>query len=151
MGSIISDRRQWKNSTALVVRTGRFTVMPKDDRDILEILKFELDFLEQGGYGRSVRTPWKATSAFQDSLTCINFGDPSRSRPCNDCLLMEFVPAERRSENVPCHHIALDESGETVDTLEAQENQAELEERVKNWLRAAIRRIETERATIGSA
>ena len=125
--------------------------MPKDDRDILEILKFELDFLEQGGYGRSVRTPWKATSAFQDSLTCINFGDPSRSRPCNDCLLMEFVPAERRSENVPCHHIALDESGETVDTLEAQENQAELEERVKNWLRAAIRRIETERATIGSA
>ena len=102
--------------------------MPKDDRDVLEILKFELDFLEQGGYGRSVRTPWKATSAFQDSLTCINFGDPYRSHPCNDCLLMQFVPEERRSETVPCHHIALDESGRTVDTLEAQENQEGLEE-----------------------
>jgi hypothetical protein len=125
--------------------------MPKDDRDILEILKFELDFLENGGYGRSVRTPWKATSAFQDSLTCINFGDPARSHPCNDCLLMQFVPEERRSENVPCHHIALDESGETVDTLEAQQNQADLEERVKNWLRASIKRIQKERATLGHA
>ena len=125
--------------------------MPKDDRDVLEILKFELDFLEQGGYGRSVRTPWKATSAFQDSLTCINFGDPYRSHPCNDCLLMQFVPEERRSETVPCHHIALDESGRTVDTLEAQENQEGLEERVKNWLRVTIKRIEQERATLGSA
>jgi hypothetical protein len=125
--------------------------MPKDDRDILEILKFELDFLENGGYGRSVRTPWKATSAFQDSLTCINFGDPARSHPCNDCLLTQFVPEERRSENVPCHHIALDESGETVDTLEARQNQAELEERVKNWLRATIKRIQKERATLGHA
>ena len=125
--------------------------MPKDDRDILEILKFELDFLEQGGYGRSVRTPWKATSAFQDSLTCINFGDPFRSHPCNDCLLMQFVPEERRSETVPCHHIALDESGQTVDALEAQENQEVLEERVKSWLRVTIKRIEQERATLGSA
>jgi len=125
--------------------------MPKDDRDVLEILKFELDFLEQGGYGRSVRTPWKATSAFQDSLTCINFGDPYRSHPCNDCLLMQFVPEERRSETVPCHHIALDESGQTVDKLEAQENQEGLEERVKNWLRVTIKRIEQERATLGSA
>ena len=125
--------------------------MPKDDRDILEILKFELDFLEHGGYGRSVRTAWKATSAFLDSLTCINFGDPYRSHPCNDCLLMQFVPEERRSETVPCHHIALDESGQTVDVLEAQENQEVLEERVKNWLRVTIKRIEQERATLGSA
>jgi hypothetical protein len=120
--------------------------MPKNDRDILEILKFELDFLEQGGYGRSVRTPWKATSAFQDSLTCINFGDPHRSHPCNDCLLMQFVPEERRSETVPCHHIALDESGQTVDALEARENQEDLEEKVKNWLRVTIKRIKQERA-----
>ena len=31
--------------------------MAKDDRDILEVLKEELDFIEKGGYGRSVRTP----------------------------------------------------------------------------------------------
>ena len=31
--------------------------MQKDERDLLEVLKFELEFLEQGGYGRSPRTP----------------------------------------------------------------------------------------------
>ena len=50
--------------------------MSNDKRDILEVLKFELNFLEQGGYGRSVRTPWKPTSLFQDSVTCMNFNDP---------------------------------------------------------------------------
>lgn len=29
--------------------------MAKDDRDILNALKFELQFLEKGGYGRSPR------------------------------------------------------------------------------------------------
>src|SRR5438309_874303 len=42
--------------------------MAQEKRDILEVLKFELSFLEQGGYGRSVRTPWKPTSVFQDFL-----------------------------------------------------------------------------------
>ena len=27
--------------------------MQKDERDLLEVLKFELEFLEDGGYGRS--------------------------------------------------------------------------------------------------
>ena len=31
--------------------------MAKDDRDMLELLKSELGFIEKGGYGRSVRTP----------------------------------------------------------------------------------------------
>jgi hypothetical protein len=60
---------------------------------------------------------------------------------------MQFVPKERRSENVPCHHIALNDSGDTVDRLECRDNQQELEEKVKNWLRAAIARMERERAS----
>lgn len=120
--------------------------MLKDDRDILEILRFELDFIENGGYGRSVRTPWKPTSIFQDCLTCINFGDPNRTHPCNECLLMDFVPPDRRSESLPCHHIPLNVAGETVARLERRENQQELEEAVKNWLHATIRRLEEERA-----
>ncbi len=55
--------------------------MAKDERDILEILKDELNFIEQGGYGRSVRTPWKPKSAFQDSLTCINLRGPQTYPP----------------------------------------------------------------------
>src|SRR5678816_4323461 len=48
-------------------------LMAKDERDILELLQTELDFLEKGGYGRRVSTPWKPTSAFRESLTCVNY------------------------------------------------------------------------------
>jgi hypothetical protein len=119
--------------------------MPADDRDVLEVLKFELDFIEKGGYGRSVRTPWLPTSIFQDSLTCLNFGDPSRSRPCDECLLMALVPPERRSEKVPCHHIPLTPEGETIDHLERNEPQDVKEEVVKNWLRRMIKILEEAR------
>lgn len=119
--------------------------MAKDDRDILDILKFELDFLENGGYGRSVRTPWKATSLFQDSLSCINFGDPERSRPCDECLLMDFVPSDRRSTDIPCHHIPLTERGETIEVIEQGKSREELEEALKSWLRKTIHQIEVER------
>ncbi len=120
--------------------------MSNDKRDILEVLRFELNFLEQGGYGRSVRTPWKPTSVFQDSLSCINFNDPARPHPCSECLLTDFVPGEALSEGVPCHHIPLTPTGETVDTMERTCNQLETEEALRNWLRATIRRIEQERA-----
>jgi hypothetical protein len=120
--------------------------MANDTRDILEVLKFELNFLEQGGYGRSVRTPWKPTSVFQDSLSCINFNDPERPHPCDECLLHELVPGEYREENVPCHHIPLNAAGETVDTMERQYAQAELEEALRKWLKDTIRRIEQDRA-----
>jgi hypothetical protein len=120
--------------------------MSTDKRDILEVLKFELDFLEQGGYGRSVRTPWKPTSVFQDSLSCINFNDPARPHPCSECLLSDFVPGSCLEESVPCHHIPLNPHGETVDSMERQYTQSELEEAVRNWLIDTIRRIEAERA-----
>src|SRR6185295_15501233 len=80
-------------------------VMSKDDRDILEILKDELDFIEKGGYGRSVRTPWQPKSTFQDSLTCINYADPDHTHPCSECRLIEFVDPEHQREQVPCHFI----------------------------------------------
>lgn len=32
--------------------------MSGDTRNVLDVLKFELNFLEQGGYGRSVHSPW---------------------------------------------------------------------------------------------
>jgi hypothetical protein len=124
--------------------------MSTDKRDILEVLKFELNFLEQGGYGRSVRTPWKPTSVFQDSVSCLNFNDPERPHPCNECFLTDFVPGDAQSESVPCHHIPLNEAGETVDTMERTCNQLELEEALRNWLRATIQRIEQQRAQQGN-
>jgi hypothetical protein len=120
--------------------------MANDGRDILDVLRFELNFLEHGGYGRSVRTPWKPTSVFQDSLSCINFNDPERPHPCMECLLYDMVPEQSREQDVPCHHIPLNVAGETIDTMERQASQVELEEAVKNWLRAKITSIEQERA-----
>jgi hypothetical protein len=120
--------------------------MDKDDRDILSLLQQELDFIEQGGYGRSVRTPWKPQSIFQDSLTCLNFADPARSHPCTECHLVNFVSPEQRAAGVPCHQIPLNEAGDTVESLELQDNQAKTEATMKDWLRKQIKRIEAERA-----
>lgn len=118
--------------------------MSDDKRDVLEVLKFELAFLEQGGYGRSVRTPWKPTSIFQDSPACLNFNDSSeRPHPCNECLLTDFVPEKARAEAVPCHHIPVGPKGETIDQLHG--NQIQTEEALREWLRAAIARLERER------
>jgi hypothetical protein len=120
--------------------------MLTDDRDVLDVLKFELDFIEKGGYGRSVRTPWLPTSIFQDSLTCLNFGDSNRSHPCDECLLMALVPPEHCSEKVPCHHIPLTPEGETIQQLEHNQSREGMEEVVKNWLRRMIKILEQARA-----
>jgi hypothetical protein len=120
--------------------------MSQDDRPIVELLKDELALIKKGGYGRSVRTPRLAKSAFQDSLTCINYSDPARTHPCSDCQLIDFVPDEHRSEDVPCHFIALNEAGETIEDLEAAGNQAKLETTLKQWMRTKIKQIEDERA-----
>ena len=121
--------------------------MAKDDRDILELLKEELAFIEQGGYGRSVRTPWLPKSAFQDSLTCINYADPIHAHPCDECHLIDFVASGKQDESVPCHYIPLNEAGETIEDLEARDNQAHLESTLKTWMRVRINEIEAARAT----
>src|SRR5687768_2332470 len=120
-------------------------VMTTDERDILELFKDELDFIEKGGYGRSVRTPWQSKSTFQDSLSCLNYGYPYRAHPCNECHLLEFVSPEHRTETVPCHFIPLNTDGETIEDLELQDNQSKLEREVSRWLRTRIEELEEER------
>lgn len=120
--------------------------MQKDERDLLEVLKFELEFLEQGGYGRSPRTAWRPQYIFEDSLTCMNYDSRENPGPCSDCVLMQLVPPERRSEKIPCRHIPFNMSGETLDSLYRYSDQKETEDTVANWLRATIRRLEEERA-----
>lgn len=118
--------------------------MAKDERDILELLKTELDFLEKGGYGRSVRSPWKPTSPFRDSLTCVNYALPEKAHPCTECHLIDFVPRGRENEEVPCHAIPLNAAGETVENLEG--DQGKLEAALREWMRTKIAEIEAERA-----
>src|SRR5438270_9179730 len=60
--------------------------MQKDERDLLEVLKFELKFLEDGGYGRSPSARWRPQHIFEDSPTCMNFNSQEQG-PCSDCVL----------------------------------------------------------------
>ena len=140
------NRRRWVANQLLIGQwKRRVAAMTTDERDILELLKEELDFIQSGGYGRSVRTPWQNKSTFQDSLSCLNYGYPYRAHPCNECHLINFVNPEHRTEEIPCHHIPINTDGDTIEDLERRENQAKLEREVSDWLRAKISQIEEER------
>ncbi len=118
--------------------------MSRDDRNPLEVLKFELNFLEQGGYGRSPHSPWRSPLIFQDSPSCLNFNEQGRPHPCEQCMLTDFVPADKQCADVPCRHIPLNAAGQTIDQLYATSTQIEVEEAVTKWLRAAIAKLEQE-------
>ena len=90
--------------------------------------------------------PWKPTSAFQDSLTCINYGYPYRAHPCNECHLLDFVSPEHHGAEVPCHYIPLNEAGETIEDLEAEDNEAKLERKLETGFAPGLNEIEEERA-----
>jgi|SRR5579884_2861385 len=120
--------------------------MPKDGREALEVLRLELQFLEQGGYGRSVSTPWKWSSTFEHSPSCINYNLINKPHRCSECRLIDFVPVEVRGEDVPCHSIPIGPHGETVREMEQEHDLAELEDALRNWLRSQIEVLERQLA-----
>ena len=123
--------------------------MQKDERDLLEVLECELKFLEDGGYARSPRTPWRPQLyIFEDSPSCMNYHSEENPGPCSDCVLMHLVPPEHRCEMIPCRHIPFNVSGETLDSLYRYRDQNEIEETVGGWLRTTIQRLKEER-TVG--
>jgi hypothetical protein len=120
-------------------------VMHKDERDLLEVLKFELEFLEKGGYGRSPREPWRPRYIFEDSPTCMNYDCKESPEPCSSCVLTQLVPPELRDEKIPCRHIPLNALGENLDSLYRYDDQPEIEQTMESWLRATISKLEAAR------
>jgi hypothetical protein len=112
--------------------------------EMLDALRFELKFLEDGGYGRSPRTPWRASLIFEDSPSCLNFDDNTRPHPCAECLLMKFVPEAARDQERPCRLIPLDPEGRTIEHLYHYGTQAQLEESLGTWLKTKIGQLEAE-------
>lgn len=55
---------------------------------------------------------------------------------------MQFVPEERKTENVPCWFIPLTAVGETVNYYVHCGTRLELEEALAAWLRMTIQRLE---------
>jgi hypothetical protein len=121
--------------------------MPQDDRNTLEVLKAELNYVVKGGYGRSPRDPWKAVLAFEDSPTCMNYDSKENRSPCAECLLMQFVPADHRGEKVPCRHIPLTSYGDSLLQLYRGGTDQEIEEALGNWLRSTIAKLESQEQT----
>ena len=133
-------------------------------QSLLNALKLELAFCERGGYktleGRfparasendpmstffleeSKREMRREHSVFQDSPSCLNHGLPAREHPCSECWLIDFVPAESRGAAVPCHHIPLNERGDTVASLGGPGDAPDVQEAVLDWLRGRIQQLE---------
>ena len=112
------------------------------EHELLDALKFELNFHEHGGYDPSVREARRELATFRDSPSCLNFALEQRVHPCSECWLMDLVPAEKRGESVPCHHIRLNAQGDTVASLGGPGDAPEVHDAVCEWLRRTIHHME---------
>jgi hypothetical protein len=120
--------------------------MSDNRREMLDALKLELRFLEMGGYEPSVREPRKEPGVFRDSSSCLNYALPVRVFPCSECWLIDFVPAAQRGESVPCHHIPLNERGDTIASMGNPVDDLRVQEAMRDWLRKKIEELETARS-----
>jgi hypothetical protein len=112
--------------------------MSPEPEKILQVLKRELKFLEQGGY----RAPdsWRPALIFEDSPTCLR--TPDSKCLDLDCALLRFVPVEHRSRPGACRYIPLNSTGESVESLYRMGTQQELEAALRRWLIATIQELE---------
>jgi hypothetical protein len=118
--------------------------MSKDKRDLLDVLKGELEFVDKGGYRHPSHAAWRPQFMFQDSPTCLNFNSSDHPAPCTDCAMMQVVPADSQQRKYPCRYIPLNERGETLDLLYRTGTQKETETAFKDWLKTSIARLERE-------
>lgn len=123
--------------------------MASKKRDLLQVLRLELEFLKGGGYRKS--SSWRPQFIFEDSPTCLNYGDPERKTSCSECALMSLVPAEFHQGHPPCQYIPLNEQGDTVQSLQQWSTPEEMEAAVSEWLMNMIQKLELERVQVGKA
>ena len=107
-------------------------------QDTLRVLRNELQFLDRGGYCSPIA--WRSPRIFEDSPTCPK--DRWSACPHGDCVLLDFVPKERREEAIPCRHIPLNEGGESLFTLYSTGTNDEIQETLREWLRKTIAGLE---------
>jgi hypothetical protein len=118
--------------------------MANKERDLLAVLRLELEFLRSGGYRKL--PSWCPPFPLEDSPTCLNFYQSGLKRPCSECVLMQLVPAEFRDKQTACRYIPLNEQHETVQSLYQYGTPDELEAAVIEWLMNTIQRLVMERA-----
>jgi hypothetical protein len=116
----------------------------------LDTLKKELEFVDHAGYRKPVgsRQPlfcmetgasWRKPTFIEDSPSCPK----EKYCACNpegDCVLMSFVPNEHRHDTLPCHHIPLNEKGETIASLATDRDK--VEPVLRGWLVKTIDKLQ---------
>ena len=120
--------------------------MKSDKRNLLDVLKKELEFTDNGGYRNAARAAWRPQFLFQDSPTCPNFESNDHPTPCNQCVLSQLVSVEAASKRVPCRYLPLNEQGDTLDLLYRTATTEETEAEFINWLKTTIAKLEREKA-----
>src|SRR5690349_7760735 len=110
-------------------------VMAADQRDALEVLRFELYLIEHGAYHVSIPRRGTPLAFFRDSPTCLDFGEDDSRRSCRKCLLSEFIPGTYQDETTACRRIPLDTTGNTIHSLDGRYNRNTVEGAVFHWLR----------------
>jgi hypothetical protein len=124
--------------------------MSTDRRNLLQVLKAELEFLEAGGYQNAAKSSWRPQFIFEDSPTCLYSNVVVHRHPCTACALIELVPANRRRERAPCRHIPLNNEGETLDSLYRTGTRDEIEAATAKWLKAEIQILENAKQNVSS-
>ena len=117
--------------------------MQLSKEEIIENLKLEKTILADGGYGRSVRTPWRSNQYLRDSITCPNVGESEKTHPCSECFLIDYVHPSHRDLKIPCHFIPLNAEGDTIDSLTGRGNIDKLEQELLDWIEDTISRLES--------
>jgi hypothetical protein len=120
--------------------------------DLIRLLEAELDVLEGGGAGSPAGHAGQERPVLYHSIVCINhWFVPGHESECHDdCVLLQAVPPEHRKAGLPCHHIPLNDAGDTVAGLEAQGDREKLQAEVKGWLRRTIERLKAGENTLGA-
>lgn len=119
--------------------------MNKDRRDILDVLKSDLVFLQKGGYASWPRPAQRFQHIFEDSPACMNYNF-SNFAPCSECVLIQLVPPEFHRNRIPCRHIPLNAEGHTLDSL--YRYGGPIEKTYGKWLRATIANLEKQRQAL---
>ena len=119
--------------------------MSFDKKEMIEQLKFEIVMIEKGRYYPSVREPRQNPEMFRDTITCLNAGLEEKEHACSSCFLSEFAPPEaRNSSGDICHKILLNEKGDTVESLKAEDDPQKLQATVLSWLKRTVAELEEE-------
>jgi hypothetical protein len=113
-------------------------------QQLLQALKQELAFLEQGGYADFEKKSWRPAMFFEDSPICPNHSLSEKLTPCTECALIRLVPIGKRTRAVPCRDIPLNQEGETLQSLYETATRNEIEWKLDEWLRKVIERLESE-------